>query len=423
MSAILGGADSITVAPFDECYKSPDEASRRLARNTQIILKQEALLSRVADPGAGSYCLEVFTDFIAREGWKSMQGIEAAGGFRKARADGMIARALEQSLAAREQAVASRRRIFTGTNQYANLSEKALDRIEVSRLSGNRRGTQIYEQLRLRTERHAAKTGQTPRVLLAEIGDVEDALCPLQLRRQFLCLRGFRYSNASDFQAPMRSQRAMPILSCCAVPMRNISRWPRKLIAKLKALGRKTPVIIAGNPDSAEQLRSSRGRGFRSSAKQSYRSSYHMAAAVGDQGLDDASRFFKDRLQARGGTSASARESSEWLSPEHIPVKSFYTREDLKGLEHLEYAAGIPPYLARAVQHHVRHAALDHPAIRGLLHRGRVQRVLPAQSGRRTEGPFGRLRPCHASRIRLRSRARHAAMSAKPAWPSTRSST
>ena len=70
MSAVFGGADSITVAPFDECYKAPDEASRRLARNTQIILKQEALLSRVADPGAGSYCLEVITDFIAREGWK-----------------------------------------------------------------------------------------------------------------------------------------------------------------------------------------------------------------------------------------------------------------------------------------------------------------------------------------------------------------
>ncbi len=103
MSAVLGGADSITVAPFDECYKTPDEASRRLARNTQIILKREALLSRVADPGAGSYCLEVITDFIAREGWKAMQKIEAAGGYRKAVADGQISRALEQSLAAKRK--------------------------------------------------------------------------------------------------------------------------------------------------------------------------------------------------------------------------------------------------------------------------------------------------------------------------------
>jgi methylmalonyl-CoA mutase len=122
MSAIFGGADSITVAPFDECYKRPDEASRRLARNTQLILKHEALLSRVADPGAGSYSLEVITNFIAREGWKIMQGIEAAGGYRKAVKDGQIARALEKSMTAREEAVTSRR-IITGTSQKANISK------------------------------------------------------------------------------------------------------------------------------------------------------------------------------------------------------------------------------------------------------------------------------------------------------------
>src|ERR1035437_7528304 len=107
MSAILGGADSISVAPFDECYKSPDDASRRLARNTQILLKQEALLSRVADPGAGSYCIEIVTDFIAREGWRQMQVIEAAGGFQKANSDGKIAQALEQSQKSRDKAVLS----------------------------------------------------------------------------------------------------------------------------------------------------------------------------------------------------------------------------------------------------------------------------------------------------------------------------
>jgi methylmalonyl-CoA mutase len=124
MSAVFGGADSITVAPYDECYIAPDEASRRLARNTQIILKQEALLSRVADPGAGSYCLEVITGYIAREGWKIMQGIEADGGYGKAVKDGCIAQALEKSLAAREEAVSSRRRILTGANQHAKWQQR-----------------------------------------------------------------------------------------------------------------------------------------------------------------------------------------------------------------------------------------------------------------------------------------------------------
>ena len=83
VSAILGGADSLSVAPYDECCSDPNEASRRLARNTQLILKHEALLARVADPGAGSYCLEVLTDSIARNAWSLLQKIEACGGYRK----------------------------------------------------------------------------------------------------------------------------------------------------------------------------------------------------------------------------------------------------------------------------------------------------------------------------------------------------
>ncbi len=74
MAAVLGGADAVTVTPFDACYKAPDEASRRLARNTQLLLKHEAWLGRVADAGGGSYALEAITDFLARESWKRDAG-------------------------------------------------------------------------------------------------------------------------------------------------------------------------------------------------------------------------------------------------------------------------------------------------------------------------------------------------------------
>jgi len=252
MSAVLGSADSISVAPFDECYKAPDDASRRLARNTQILLKQEALLSRVADPGGGSYCIEVITDFIAREGWKAMQAIEAAGGYRKAQAQ--ITRALEQSLAAREKAVLSRRRIFTGTNQHANLSEKALDRIDVSRLAGEKRGAQIYEQLRLRTERHAAQTGKSPRVLLAEIGDVKMRSARSGFAANFFGCAGFTIvTKRFDSTDEIAASDADLIVLCSSDP--EYPALAAELIAKLKALGHKTPVIVAGYPDSAEQLK------------------------------------------------------------------------------------------------------------------------------------------------------------------------
>jgi methylmalonyl-CoA mutase len=84
MSAILGGAESIYVAPFDECCGTPDAASRRLARNTQFILKQEAFLARVADAAGGSYYVETLTDSIAASAWKLLQEIESAGGWRNA---------------------------------------------------------------------------------------------------------------------------------------------------------------------------------------------------------------------------------------------------------------------------------------------------------------------------------------------------
>jgi len=80
MSAILGGADSICIAPFEEGGEAGNQAGRRLARNVQLLLKQESFFTRVADPGGGSYYLETLTDSIACDVWKIMQGIEARGG-------------------------------------------------------------------------------------------------------------------------------------------------------------------------------------------------------------------------------------------------------------------------------------------------------------------------------------------------------
>ena len=253
MSAALGGADSITVAPFDACYKMPDEASSRLARNTQILLKQEALLSRVADPGAGSYYLEVLTDSLAREGWKLMQQIEATGGYCQARAEGRIQRALEQSLAAKESAVASRKRVFTGTNNYADPSERALDRVDSARMTANRRATLGFEQLRLRTERHAAATGKTPRVLLAEFGDVKMRTARSTFAASFFACAGFEIVTQHFDGAAGIEPTDADLIVLCGSDAEYLD-LATEVMSKLQALGRKTPVVVAGHPESAEQL-------------------------------------------------------------------------------------------------------------------------------------------------------------------------
>jgi methylmalonyl-CoA mutase len=261
MSAVLGGADSITVAPFDECYRSPTEASRRLARNTQLILKHEAHLDRVADPGGGSYFLESTTDSIAHEGWKLMQRVEAEGGYRKASGHCRIARILEESLAPREEAVESRRRVLTGTNRYADPSDRALDRIDASGSGTSRRAAQVYEELRLRTERHAAKTSKTPLILLAEFGDAKMRSSRSHFAADLFACAGLQtttrpFNNSDEIAAA----GADLIVLCSSDP--EYLAFASKLLPKLRARESETPIIIAGLPEPTEQLLSIGIAGF-----------------------------------------------------------------------------------------------------------------------------------------------------------------
>jgi methylmalonyl-CoA mutase len=253
MAAVLGGADSVTVAPFDGCYKQPDHASRRLARNTQLLLKNEASLGRAADAAGGSYYVEAITEVLAREGWKIMQGIEACGGYRKAREDGSIRAALERSMAAREHAVALRRRIFVGTNQFANPAEHALNRCEAGRIREIRRGTQAYEELRLRTERHAAAGGATPRVLLAEFGDVKLRAARSNFAANFFACAGFETVTRRFRKAAEIAAAEGELIVLCSSDQ-EYAATVAELMQRLKAAPRGTPVIVAGNPEDAAIL-------------------------------------------------------------------------------------------------------------------------------------------------------------------------
>jgi methylmalonyl-CoA mutase len=102
MSAILGGTDSLTVDPFDKVLRNPDEFSERIARNQQLILKEESFFDQVADPGAGSYYIENITAMIAGNAWKTFIGIEDQGGFLSCLDSGMIRKKLSESAGKRK---------------------------------------------------------------------------------------------------------------------------------------------------------------------------------------------------------------------------------------------------------------------------------------------------------------------------------
>lgn len=254
MSAVLGGVDSVCVVPFDACYKAPDEGSRRLARCTQLILKHEALLTHVADPGAGSYYLESLTESIAREGWAFIQQIEMEGGYQKALAGGTLRKMLEQSRKVREEAVTTRRRIFTGTSQYSNPSERALGRIELPYAEAAERGAANYEHIRLRTERSAAETGKTPRLLIAEFGDAKMRAARSHFAANFFACAGFEIMADRYVDSGAIACVDADLIVLCSADSEYLE-MATALESKLKTLGREIPVIVAGNPQSIEQLR------------------------------------------------------------------------------------------------------------------------------------------------------------------------
>ena len=199
-----------------------------------------------------------------------MQQIEAQGGYRKAQAEGAIVQALERSLAAREQAVATRRRGLTGTNQYANpaeraenirLAEQVLARIDSERVSRARRGARIYEELRLRTERHVAAGGKTPRVLLAEIGDVKIRMARASFAANFFACAGFEIAARRFWKAADIASAKGDLIVLCSSDA-EYAALAAKLMPKLKALDRSTPVIVAGRPENAEELMAEGVAGF-----------------------------------------------------------------------------------------------------------------------------------------------------------------
>jgi methylmalonyl-CoA mutase len=249
MAAAIGGADALQVEAFDEPYRQPGEPSNRLARNTQLILKQEAWLDRSVDAAGGSYYLEVLTDSLAREAWALLQQIEAAGGFLKYSESGALDRDVAKSRADREAAVATRRATIVGTNQYPNLQERMLPSIE--RQDPAPRAARVFEEIRLRTERYAARTGHTPRFLLLEAGDLKMRKARSGFITNFFGCAGFEIQIADAITG------APDAIVLCSSDPEYAALAPR-VIQELRDAGKATPVIVAGNPtDSIEQLKQS----------------------------------------------------------------------------------------------------------------------------------------------------------------------
>jgi methylmalonyl-CoA mutase len=147
-AAATGGADSIHVAPFDQHSRTPDEFSRRIARNSQIILGAEAHVDSVVDPAGGSWYIEWLTDALAQRSWALFQDIESKGGMAEAVKGGDIQKSVNDTAAARKEGSDRRRDPIVGVSVYANAAEMPLDARPVDGRAFHRRRSVSLEKLK-----------------------------------------------------------------------------------------------------------------------------------------------------------------------------------------------------------------------------------------------------------------------------------
>lgn len=123
MSGTIAGVHSLEVLPFNVAYEAPTDFSARIARNVQLLLKNESHFDVVADPAGGSYYIENLTNSIADQAWKLFKEVEERGGYIKAFQSGFIQETIEAAATKKRNNIATRREILLGTNQYPNFTE------------------------------------------------------------------------------------------------------------------------------------------------------------------------------------------------------------------------------------------------------------------------------------------------------------
>ncbi len=264
MSATIAGVDSLTVTPFNKAFETETEFSDRIARNTQILLKEESYFDKITDPAGGSYYIENLTNSIAEHAWKLFQDVEAKGGYVEAFKAGFIQDQVTESANKRMLNVATRKEILLGTNQYPNALEKIEVNIEESCCFSTKRDDAIaepikifraaeqMESLRLRTE----KASTTPKVFLLTIGDLTMRKARAGFASGFFACAGFEVIDNLGFKSVEEGVKtAMDQNANIVVVCSSDDEYTEAAPAALEQLGDKAITVVAGYPKSVDELK------------------------------------------------------------------------------------------------------------------------------------------------------------------------
>ncbi|HAQ21621.1 MAG TPA: methylmalonyl-CoA mutase small subunit [Prolixibacteraceae bacterium] len=269
MSASLGGADSITVLPFNAAYEESNEFSDRIARNQQLLLKEESHFSKIADPAAGSYYLEELTASIADQAWKLFLEVQEKGGYLAALREGFIQAEIKKMAGKRDMNIATRRENLLGVNQFPNFTEKiegtvntsvfapadlTSGKVEIETLKPYR-GAQAFEALRYKTDVYA-RNNKRPLAFMMPIGNLNMRKARAQFACNFFAVAGFDVLDNNGFKTVEEGWKAAQeagaqIVVICS----SDDEYAELAPAAFDVIAGKAIFVVAGAPACTDELK------------------------------------------------------------------------------------------------------------------------------------------------------------------------
>ena len=263
MSAALGGVESMVVVPFDTPYETPTDFAERIARNQQLLLKEECHFGRIVDVAGGSYFLETLTKALAEQAWKLFLDVEEKGGFLKEALAGNIQNTINETNAARHGNAGKRKEFLLGTNQFPNFSEKSegkepaagccccAEEGDVPALKPTRLASD-FETLRLTTE----KAKKVPVAFMLTIGNLAMRQARAQFSCNFLAAAGYKVIDNLGFATVEEGvDKALEAGADIVVICSSDDEYAEYAIPAFKYLNGRALYVVAGAPACTDDLK------------------------------------------------------------------------------------------------------------------------------------------------------------------------
>ena len=266
MSAALGSVHSMVVTPFDAPYEEATDFSERIARNQQLIIKEESHFDRIVDPGAGSYYIEHLTDALATEAWKIFLKVEEEGGFLAAVKAGTIQDDVNATNVKRHGDAAKRKEFLLGTNQFPNFTEKSEGKKALAcgcccghaeeeehpfKAISSTRLAADFEDLRIHTEET-----KVPVAFMLTIGNLAMRQARAQFSCNFLACAGYKVVDNLGFKTVEEGvDAALKAKADIVVICSSDDEYAEYAIPAFQYLNGRAMFVVAGAPACSEDLK------------------------------------------------------------------------------------------------------------------------------------------------------------------------